>query len=45
MLLYLLAYIILINLITFIIRGIDKRKAKHHKRRISESTLLGLSLA
>ena len=45
MLLYLLTYIILINLITFIIRGIDKRKAKHHKRRISENTLLRLSLA
>lgn len=45
MLPYLLAYITLINLTTFIIRGLDKRKAKHHKRRISENTLLGLSLA
>lgn len=38
-------YLVLINLATFIIRGIDKRKAKNGKWRISENMLLKLSLA
>ncbi|WP_306619885.1 DUF1294 domain-containing protein [Chryseobacterium ginsenosidimutans] len=37
---YLLA---IINLITFIIFGLDKRKSMKHQRRISENTLLGVS--
>jgi uncharacterized membrane protein YsdA (DUF1294 family) len=37
---YLLA---IVNLITFIIFGLDKRKAIKHQRRISENTLLGVS--
>ncbi|MBB1543662.1 DUF1294 domain-containing protein [Candidatus Gracilibacteria bacterium] len=45
MLIYLFTYMVAINLLTFVIRGIDKRKAKNNKRRISENTLLGLSLA
>ncbi|WP_344834909.1 DUF1294 domain-containing protein [Chryseobacterium ginsenosidimutans] len=37
---YLLA---ILNLITFIIFGADKRKSIKHQRRISENTLLGFS--
>lgn len=33
-------YFLLINLITFIVFGVDKRKAKRGKWRIPESTLL-----
>lgn len=38
-----LVYLIGINLITFLIWGIDKWKAKHGKWRIPESTLLLLA--
>ncbi len=38
-----LIYIVIINIITFIIFGMDKLKAINHKKRIRESTLLGLS--
>ena len=41
---YLIYYLVIINIITFIVWGIDKRKARHHKRRISEKTLLILSI-
>lgn len=34
----------LINLISFIVFGWDKRLAIRHKRRIPENTLLGISL-
>ncbi len=37
-------YLFMINLITFIAFGIDKRKAKKGRWRIPEATLLGLSL-
>ncbi|MBO4203778.1 DUF1294 domain-containing protein [bacterium] len=37
------AYIVIINLVTFIVRGIDKRKSVLKRRRISEKTLLYLS--
>lgn len=40
---YFWIYIILINILTFIIYGIDKYKAKRHKWRISESALIGLA--
>ncbi|MEI7918658.1 MAG: DUF1294 domain-containing protein [bacterium] len=33
-------YLLLINLITFIVRGVDKYKATAQKRRISEKNLL-----
>ncbi|MDD3262985.1 MAG: DUF1294 domain-containing protein [Candidatus Absconditabacteria bacterium] len=36
----LLIYFFLINLVTFIVRGIDKWKAKNQKWRIREKTLL-----
>ncbi|MFA7718168.1 MAG: DUF1294 domain-containing protein [Candidatus Absconditabacterales bacterium] len=35
-----LRYFIIVNLITFIIRGVDKYKAKKQLRRIPEKTLL-----
>lgn len=36
-------YFITISAISFILFGIDKRKAKKHQRRVPESTLLILS--
>lgn len=38
-----LIYLIIINVITFFIYGLDKKKAKQGKWRIRESTLLGLA--
>ena len=40
---YLLVYLFVINVITFIYMGIDKRKAKKHAFRIPEKVLLSLS--
>lgn len=37
-------YLLIINIITFIIYGIDKHKSKKHKYRISEKTLIILSI-
>lgn len=37
-------YFILINIIAFLSMYLDKRKAKKHKWRISENTLMGLAL-
>lgn len=37
-------YLIAINVITFLVYGIDKWKAKRSKWRIPEATLLGLSV-
>ena len=39
-----LIIIALMSLITYVVYGIDKRKAKKNKWRIKEATLLGLSL-
>lgn len=39
------AYIVLINIITYIVYAYDKRQAKNHKWRVKESTLLLLALA
>lgn len=41
---YLLIYLSIINLITFIVYGIDKNKAQNKQWRIPESTLIFLSL-
>ncbi len=41
---FLLMYFIIINFITFLIYVIDKQKAKKHKMRISEKTLLSMAL-
>ncbi len=38
-----LIYLILINVVTFLVYGIDKNKAKKSQWRISESTLLLLA--
>ena len=37
-------YLLIINIITFIIYGIDKYKSIKHKYRISESTLIILAI-
>lgn len=37
-------YIIVINIIAFFVYGIDKRKAKKNKWRISENILIGLAI-
>lgn len=37
------SYLVLLSLITFIAYGGDKKKAKDHKYRTKEKTLLGLS--
>ena len=44
MVIYLLNYLVLINVITFIVYGIDKLKAKKGRWRIPESTLLLLAI-
>ena len=40
----LLIYLLAINIITFLVYGIDKYKAKHHRWRISEAALLLLAV-
>ena len=42
-LLYIVIYLAIINVITFVVYGLDKWKAKQAKWRIRESTLLGLA--
>ena len=37
-------FLILINIITFLLFSIDKHKAERHQWRISEATLLGFSI-
>ena len=44
MLKYIIIYLSAMGLLTFILFGADKHKAKAHKWRIPEKTLLGLSL-
>lgn len=39
---YLLAYLVIVNVVSFLLMLIDKRKAKKHRWRIRESTLLGV---
>lgn len=41
---YLIYYLVLINLVSFIITGLDKFLAIKHKMRISEISLLSFSL-
>lgn len=41
---FILIYLIIINLISFVIYGVDKNKAKKRLWRIPEATLLGLAL-
>ena len=44
MVIYLLNYLVLINVITYIVYGIDKLKAQKGKWRIPEATLLLLAI-
>lgn len=44
MVIYLLNYLVIINIIAFIVYGIDKLKAKKGKWRIPEATLLLLAI-
>ena len=39
-----IAYLVIINVVTFFMYGIDKWKAKHSKWRVSEATLLMLAV-
>ena len=39
-----IAYLALINIITFIVFGVDKYKARNHKWRVPEATLFLLAL-
>ncbi len=41
---YIWGYLCVINLMTFLVYGLDKWKAKNHKYRISEKTLIGLAV-
>ena len=41
--LYIIIYFVSINVITFVVYALDKRKAKQSKWRIRESTLLGMA--
>ena len=40
-----LIYLVAVNALTFLTYGIDKWKARHEKRRISEATLLWMAVA
>lgn len=42
---YYLIYLLLIGLVTFVLYGVDKRRARRGAWRISEKLLLGFSLA
>ncbi len=42
---YMFIYFLVINVITFIVYYIDKQKAKKHKYRISEATLIAFAAA
>lgn len=41
---YLVCYLLVVNLITFFLYGIDKKKAIRNRWRIPEKTLLGMAL-
>ncbi|EGT3617127.1 DUF1294 domain-containing protein [Clostridium perfringens] len=40
----LIAYLVVINLVAIVLMYIDKQKAKKHKWRISENTLIGVAI-
>lgn len=40
----LLAYLLLINIVAFVLYGVDKLKAKKSRRRISEAALLFVAI-
>lgn len=41
---FIFIYLLIVNVMTFILYGIDKYKAKHHYWRISERTLFTLTI-
>lgn len=41
---FIFIYLLIVNVMTFILYGIDKYKAKHHHWRISERTLFTLTI-
>lgn len=40
---YFLLYLLIINAVGFLLMLIDKRKARHHRWRIPEATLMGVA--
>ena len=42
---FLIAILVLVNVVTFFVYGIDKWKARHNRWRIPEAVLLGLAAA
>lgn len=42
---FVLIYLLIINVITFVFYGVDKWKARHSRWRIPEDTLIGLAAA
>ena len=40
---FLILYLLIVNLLAFILYGLDKKKAKNGEWRISEKTLLGIA--
>ncbi len=38
-------YLLIINIVAFVVAGLDKRAAIHHRRRVSEKNLFKLALA
>lgn len=40
----LIGYLVIVNMITFFIYGVDKRKAEKHLWRIPEANLIGLAI-
>ena len=44
MIIAILIYLATLNVLTFVLYGIDKYKARHDRWRISETTLLGLAV-
>ena len=39
-----IAYLVVINVVTFVLYGIDKWKARHSKWRVAEAVLLGMAV-
>ena len=39
----LLYYLLIVNVLTFLVYGLDKQKARHKRWRVPESTLMGMA--
>lgn len=42
---FFLFYLLVMNVVTFFVYGVDKQKAQNHQWRISEAALIGLAVA